>query len=88
MKPNTDLINLLANFLQFYNTSLLQEDASNNDLMKELQHQNETYLKAIIEKLDNIISLLKVGERVFYDKGEKIDALTYLEKKIDAGRNS
>ena len=60
MKPiNTDLINLLANFLQFYNTNLLQEDASNNDLMKELQHQNKDYLETIIKKLDTIIELLE-----------------------------
>ena len=63
MKPlNTDLINLLANFLQFYNTSLLQEDASNNDLMKELQHQNTEYFEDIIKKLDNIDKRLKVLE--------------------------
>ena len=56
MKPlNTDLINLLANFLQFYNTNLLEEDASNNDLMKELQKQNEQYLSKIIEQNEIII---------------------------------
>lgn len=60
MKPNTDLINLLANFLQFYNTSLLQEDASNNDLMKELQHQNTEYFETILKRLDNIEKRLDI----------------------------
>lgn len=56
MKPlNTDLINLLANFLQFYNTNLLEEDASNNDVMRELQKQNEQYLSKIIEQNEIII---------------------------------
>lgn len=51
---NTDMIELLSNFLQFYNTSLLQDDASNNDLMKELQHQNTEYFEEIIKKLYDI----------------------------------
>jgi hypothetical protein len=34
-------LNILANLLQLYNTLLLQQDASNNDLMRELQKQNE-----------------------------------------------
>lgn len=60
MKPlNTDLINLLANFLQFYNTNLLEEDASNKDVMQELQKQNEQYLSKIIEQNEEIIKLLK-----------------------------
>lgn len=51
---NCNFIGLLSDFLQFYNTSLLQEDASNNDLMKELQNQNTNYFERIIKKLDNI----------------------------------
>ena len=51
---NRDFISLLSDFLQFYNTNLLQEDASNNDLMKELQHQNKDYLENILNKLNNI----------------------------------
>ena len=52
---NRDFISLLSDFLQFYNTNLLQEDASNNDLMKELQHQNKDYLENILTKLDKIL---------------------------------
>lgn len=51
---NRDFISLLSDFLQFYNTNLLQEDASNNDVMKELQHQNKDYLENILTKLNNI----------------------------------
>lgn len=51
---NRDFISLLSDFLQFYNTNLLEQDASNNDVMKELQHQNKDYLENILTKLNNI----------------------------------
>ena len=51
---NTPMIELLANFLQFYNTSLLEDDASNNDLMRELQNQNTRYFEDIIKRLEKI----------------------------------
>ena len=47
-------LNILANLLQVYNTLLLQQDASNNDLMQELQKQNELYFKDIIARLERI----------------------------------
>ena len=60
---NTSMIELLANFLQFYNTSLLEDDASNNDLMRELQRQNTEYFEqiiAILKKLEKSIDNLKL----------------------------
>ena len=48
-------LNTLANILQIYNTMLLQQDVSNNDMMLRLEEQN----KAILDKLDKILELLK-----------------------------
>lgn len=65
---NRDFISLLSDFLQFYNTNLLQEDASNNDLMKELQHQNKDYLERIIRMFNNIEKRLDyIDERLEND---------------------
>jgi len=36
MPNNNEILNTFANILQIYNTMLLQQDASNNDLMQEL----------------------------------------------------
>lgn len=36
-----DNLNTLANILQLYNTMLLQQDASNNDVLQELRKQNQ-----------------------------------------------
>ena len=43
-----------ADFAQFYSLYLLLKDASNSDLMRELQHQNKDYLEEIIVRLDRI----------------------------------
>lgn len=47
-------LNILANLLQVYNTMLLEQDATNNDLMQELQKQNELYFKDIIARLERL----------------------------------
>lgn len=62
MKQNRQLDNLntLANILQTYNTLLLEQDATNNDLMKALQEQNEVYFKDITNRLERIERLLDV----------------------------
>lgn len=49
-----DMLDLLSDILQVYNTNLLEQDASNNDVMKELQHQNKDYLENILNKINNI----------------------------------
>lgn len=60
MKQNQQLDNLntLANILQVYNTMLLQQDASNNDVLQELRKQNQE----IIARLERIENQLKKFE--------------------------
>ena len=53
-------LNILANILQTYNTMLLEKDATNNDLMKALQEQNDVYFKDITARLERIERLLDV----------------------------
>lgn len=50
-KENLDL---LSDVLQVLNTYLLLKDASNNELMKELQHQNTEYFEKIVADLNKI----------------------------------
>lgn len=54
MIDKNNLLNLFAVFLQTYNTDLLEQDASNNDIMKSLQDQNTRYFEKILIKLNNI----------------------------------
>lgn len=56
---NEELLEQFANILQIYNTILLMKDASNDDLMKELQNQNSKYLETIIKNQKEILRLLK-----------------------------
>ena len=53
-------LNILANILQTYNTMLLEQDATNNDVMKALQEQNEVYFKDITARLERIERLLSI----------------------------
>lgn len=46
-------------FMQFMTLMWAMEDASNNDLMAELQRQNKEYLEKILENQNEILSLLK-----------------------------
>ena len=48
-----------ANIAQFISLFLLLQDASNNDLMQELQHQNTEYFETIIKNQEKIIKLLE-----------------------------
>lgn len=48
-------LNNAANMAQFINLILLMKDASNNDLMKELNRQNVEFLTKIIEQNEIII---------------------------------
>ena len=56
---NQDLFNIMANCLQVYNTVLLEKDASNNDVMKALQEQNNIYFERIIKQLDELTNELR-----------------------------
>lgn len=59
-------LSVLANILQIANYEMLLKDASNNDLMQELQSQDKTlaeqtniYLTKIIEQNEEILKILK-----------------------------
>lgn len=49
----------LSLILQALSLEILFQDFNNSDLMKELQNQDEIYLKKIIKQNEEIISLLK-----------------------------
>lgn len=55
---NTDIVELYLQLLSLY---LIQKDYNNTDLMNELQHQDRNYLERILEKQDEILTLLKEG---------------------------
>ena len=59
---NDDLLNDIANVSQLISLQLLLQDASNNDLMAELQRQNKEYLETIIKNQEEIKQLLKGGK--------------------------
>lgn len=48
-------LNIAANISQFYSLWLLLKDASNSQIMEELQRQNKEYLSKIIEQNELII---------------------------------
>lgn len=45
-------------FMQFMTLMWAMEDASNNDLMAELQRQNKEYLEKILEQQEEILNKL------------------------------
>lgn len=49
-----DKLNTVANLAQLYSLFLLFRDASNDQIMKELQNQNTKYFEDIIKRLDRI----------------------------------
>lgn len=55
---NNNLLDLMADCLQVYNTMLLEKDATNNDVMKALQDQNTVYFERIVKELGEIKKLL------------------------------
>ena len=67
---NYDMLSLFANILQIANYQLNIEQTSNDQLMKELTKQDEIldnqiniYLKTIIKQNEEIINLLKKGDK-------------------------
>lgn len=74
---NYELLSLLANVLQVANFQMNIQEVSNDELLKhlmrqdkildeqtrELQEQTNIYLKKIIEQNEEIINLLKKGEK-------------------------
>ena len=55
-------LDLLSDLLQVLNTYLLLRDATNNQLMQELQHQNTEYFEKITKDLDLIKKELEIGK--------------------------
>lgn len=54
-----DMLNLFSIFLQVSNYQSDLSQASNTDIMKELQVQDEKYLKEILENQRKIIRMLE-----------------------------
>lgn len=54
-----DGLNFYANILQIASYEQLLKQANNDDILKELKHQNGEYLEKILEKQDEILELLK-----------------------------
>lgn len=61
MTNNQDYFNRLTLFdtvMQVLTLAMVQADATNNDLMEELQKQDREYLDKIIENQNKILSIL------------------------------
>ncbi len=61
MTSNQDYFNrltVLDTLLQVITMVMVSNDATNNDLMNELQKQNKEYLEQILEKQEEILKLL------------------------------
>jgi hypothetical protein len=52
-------LNTFANFIQILSYQELLEQANNDDLMEELQHQNKAYLEQILNMQKEILNELK-----------------------------
>lgn len=57
------LFNVLANCFQMLDYNLNVTQTSNDVLFKELQRQNKEYLEKIIKQNEEIIKLLKDGNK-------------------------
>lgn len=53
----------LSLVLQLLSLEILFRDYNNGDLMQELQNQDTNYLQKIIEQNEEIIRLLKKGDK-------------------------
>lgn len=53
----------LSLVLQLLSLEILFKDYNNGDLMQELQNQDNNYLQKIIEQNEEIIRLLKKGDK-------------------------
>ena len=55
-------LDLLSDILQVVNFYLLMKDASNDQLMKELQRQDKLYLERIVKNQELIMKALNIKE--------------------------
>lgn len=56
---NLQNLNTLANVIQLLSYEELLEQATTDDILKELQHQNKEYLEIIIKQNQEILERLK-----------------------------
>lgn len=56
---NLQNLNTLANVIQLLSYQELMEQATADDIMQELQHQNKEYLETIIKQNKEILERLK-----------------------------
>lgn len=56
-------LSVMANFAQLESYRMNVEQISNDELMKYLEHQDQNYLKKIVEQNEEIIRLLKGGDK-------------------------
>lgn len=54
-----DRLGILADLVQFYDLYLLLKDASNNEVMRELEKQDNTYFERILKNQEEILRLLR-----------------------------
>ena len=59
---NLQNLNTLANVIQLLSYEELLEQATTDDILKELQHQNKEYLEIIIKQNQEILERLKNGK--------------------------
>jgi len=57
-----EMMDRLSDILQILNYQMLLKDASNSDLLRYLQHQDNDLLSIIVSQNEEIIKLLKKGE--------------------------
>lgn len=53
-----DMLTMFDTFLQVADFDMNMRQVGNDDIMRELQHQNEAYLKKILENQNEIMSIL------------------------------
>lgn len=63
-------LNTFANLVQIASYQELLEQANNDDIMTELQHQNTDYLEQILNNQKTIIELLERIINVRFTKSE------------------
>ena len=64
-------LNTFANLVQIASYQELLEQANNDDLMEELQHQNKAYLEEILNMQKEILTRLERLENVRFSRSDR-----------------
>jgi hypothetical protein len=64
-------LNTFANLVQIASYQELLEQANNDDLMEELQHQNKAYLEEILNMQKEILTKLERLENVRFSRSNR-----------------